>query len=176
MISRPQPNEYPAYAAGYVDLVGNDPIIEILQNLGHNTYNFFKQLHADKADYAYAEGKWTVKQVLGHMADTERVFAFRALVFSREAVELPGFDQDIYMEKATFNNRSLEELAAEFKTLREATLYLFRAMTDEQSMQKGIANGNPVSVRALAYMIAGHEMHHLDILKERYLLVSDGLS
>ena len=103
------------------------------------------------------------------MADTERVFAFRALCFSRESVSLPGFDQDVYMQKATFNARSLEDIADEFKTVREATLYLFDSMTEEQWLLKGIASGSPVSVGALAYMIAGHEMHHLKILNDRYL-------
>jgi len=169
MIKRPQSDEYSDYAARYVDLVGNGPIIEILEYLQQSTYNFFVRMDPDKAGYAYDGSKWTVKQVLGHMADSERVFAYRALAFSHEAIELPGFDQDVYMEKATFNTRTLEDLANEFKTIREATLYLFRAMTDEQSTQKGIASGNPVSVRALAYIIAGHEMHHIKILKERYL-------
>jgi len=169
MINRPQPDEYPAYAARYVDLVGNEPILEILEQLQQSTYNLFTNLSTDKANYAYAEGKWTIKQVVGHMADTERVFAYRAFVFSREAIELPSFDQDVYMEKATFNSRSLEDIANEFKTIRKSTLYLFRSMTEDQSTQKGIASGNPVSVRALAYMIAGHEMHHIKILKERYL-------
>lgn len=169
MINRPQPDEYSAFAARYVDLVGKGPIVEILEYLQQSTYNFFTRLDPEKAAYAYAEGKWTIKQVLGHMADTERVFAYRALVFSREAVELPGFDQDVYMEKATFNTRSLEDLADEFKTVRESSLYLFRSFSEEQQMQKGVASGNPVSVRALAYMIAGHEMHHIKILKERYL-------
>ena len=169
MINRPQPEEYPAYAARYVDLVGTEPILEILVQLQQSSYNLFTNLSADKADYAYAEGKWTIKQVLGHIADTERVFAYRALAFSREAIELPGFDQDVYMEKATFNSRSLEDIANEFKTIRQSTLYLFRSMTEDQSTQKGIASGNPVSVRGLAYMIAGHEMHHIKILKERYL-------
>jgi len=169
MINRPQPDEYSAYASRYVDLVGNGSILEILEYLQQSTYNFFLRMDKDKAGYAYADGKWTVKQVLGHMADTERVFAFRALAFSREAVELPGFDQDVYMEKASFNERSLEDIADEFKTIRESSLYLFRSMSEEQSTQKGIASGNPVSVRALAYMIAGHELHHIKILKERYL-------
>ncbi len=169
MIERPQADEYPAYAAKYVDLVGNGPIIEILEYLQQMTYNFFLRIDPDKASYAYADGKWTVKQVLGHIFDTERVFAYRALVFSHEAIELPGFDQDVYMEKATFNERTLEDLAEEFRTVREATLYLLKSMTDEQSKQKGIASGNPVSVRGLAYMMAGHEMHHIKILKERYL-------
>ena len=119
--------------------------------------------------YAYADGKWTIKQVLGHMADTERVFAFRALCFSREHVSLPGFDQDVYMQKATFNARCLDDIADEFRIVREATLYLLKSMTEEQWLRRGIASGSAVSVRALAYMIAGHEMHHLKILKERYL-------
>jgi hypothetical protein len=169
MINRPQPDEYSAFAARYVDLVGNGPILEILEYQQQNTYNFFVRMDPEKAGYAYADGKWTVKQVLGHMADTERIFAFRSLAFSHEAIELPGFDQDVYMESATFNSRTLEDIANEFKTIRESTLYLFRNFTEEQSTQKGIASGNPVSVRALAYMIAGHEMHHIKILKERYL-------
>ncbi len=119
--------------------------------------------------YAYSDGKWTIKQVLGHMTDTERVFAFRALCFSRESITLPGFDQDIYMDKATFSSRSMEDLACEYKCVRESSMYLLSSMTEEQSMQKGIASGHPVSIRALAYMMAGHEMHHLKILKEKYL-------
>jgi len=169
MISRPQPDEYSAYAARYVDLVGNGPIIEILEYQQQMDYNFFLRLDPAKASYKYAEDKWTVKQVLGHMCDTERVFAYRALVFSRESIELPGFDQDVYMEHASFNSRSIEDLAEEFKTIRESTLYLFRSFTDDQSKRKGIASGSPFSVRAYAYMIAGHEMHHIKILKEKYL-------
>src|SRR5476651_635806 len=122
MINRPQPDEYSAFAARYVDLVGNGPILEILDYLKESTYNFFVRMDPDKAGYAYAEGKWTVKQVLGHMADTERVFAYRALVFSRESITLPGFDQDVYMENTTFNSRTLEDIANEFKTIRESSL------------------------------------------------------
>ena len=130
MIKRPQPDEYSALPARYVDLVVNGPILEILEYQQQSTYNFFVRMDPGKAAYAYADGKWTVKQVLGHMADSERVFAYRALAFSREAIE---------------------------------------SMTEDQTTQKGIASGNPVSVRALAYIIAGHEMHHIKILKERYL-------
>ena len=170
MIQRPQPDEYPAFAARYVNLVSDEPILHLLENLQQSTYNLLVSITADKANYAYAESKWTVKQVLGHMADTERIFAYRALAFSREAIELPGFDQDIYMAKATFNSRSLQDIAGEFKTVRQSSLYLLRSITDDQYMQKGIASGYPVSVRGLAYMIAGHELHHLMILKERYLV------
>jgi uncharacterized damage-inducible protein DinB len=169
MINRPQPDEYSAYAARYVDLVGNTPILEMLEQQKESSYDFFINIDPDKAAYSYAEGKWTVKQVLGHMADTERVFAYRALVFAHEPIELPGFDQDVYMENATFNSRSLEDLANEFKAVRESNLYFFRSLSEGQQTQKGIASGNPVSVRALAYMIAGHELHHIKILRERYL-------
>jgi uncharacterized damage-inducible protein DinB len=169
MINRPNPDEYSAYAAIYVGLVGNYPILDILERQKEESYNLFTSISAEKATSAYAEGKWTIKQVVGHMADTERIFAYRALVFSRESITLPGFDQDIYMQQATFNSRPLKDLANELKTVREASLYLFQSMTEAQSTQIGIASGSPFSVRAYAYMIAGHELHHINILKERYL-------
>jgi uncharacterized damage-inducible protein DinB len=168
MTNRPDPNEYPPFAARYVDLVGDSPILDILEQQKESSYNLFMNISAEKAAFAYAEGKWTVKQVLGHMIDTERIFAYRALCFSRENIELPGFDQDVYMEKATFNARSIQDLANEFKTVREANLYLFRSFSKDQLTQKGIASGNPVSVRGLMYMTAGHELHHINILAERY--------
>lgn len=169
MINRPNSDEYSEYAGRYVNLVGSEPILEILERQKEESYNLFTGLSADKASYAYADGKWTIKQVVGHMADTERIFTYRALVFSRESITLPGFDQDVYMEQATFNSRPLEDLANELKTVRESSLYLFRSLTEQQSTQKGIASGSPFSVRAYAYMIAGHEVHHWNILKERYL-------
>jgi uncharacterized damage-inducible protein DinB len=168
MIKRPLEGEYPPFAAQYVDLVGNGPIIEILEYLQQTTHHFFMRMDPAKASYTYAEGKWTVKQVLGHMADTERVFAYRALVFARDPLTLPGFDQDIYMANSSYNERKLENLANEFNCVRETTLYFLKTVTEEQSTQKGIASGYPVSVRGLAYMMAGHELHHLKILKERY--------
>lgn len=170
MINRPQPDEYSEFAARYVNLVGDEPITDLLASLQQSTYNLFMNLDPAKGDYAYAEGKWTIKQVIGHMCDTERVFAYRALVFSRESITLPGFDQDVYMQGTTFNERSIESLANELKTIRESTLYLFKSFTGEQSIKKGIASGSPFSVRAYAYMTAGHEMHHIKILKERYLV------
>ena len=169
MIKRPLPDEYSAYAARYVNLIGNQPILEILKQQQESSYQFFLAIDAEKANYAYAEGKWTIKQVLGHMIDTERVFAYRALVFSRESITLPGFDQDLYMQNTTFNSRTLQNLAEEFKVVRESSLYLFGSLTEEQSTQKGIASGVPFSARAFAYMTAGHELYHIKLLKERYL-------
>ena len=169
MISRPQTHEYSAFAATYVSMVGDGPILEILESLKESTYDFFIRIDPAKADFAYAEGKWTVKQVAGHLADTERVFAYRALVFSKESITLPGFDQDLYMAHSTFGNRTLKDIASEFKVIRQSSLHLLRSLTEEQTKRTGIASGGTFSVRAYAYMMAGHEMHHLKILKERYL-------
>lgn len=169
MIKRPQPDEYSAYAARYVDLVGNDHIVDLLETQKEETFHFFTRLSSEKADYAYAAGKWTVKQVLGHMIDTERVFAFRAFAFSREAIELPGFDQNVYINHSNYHTRTLQDLADEFKTVRASSLFLLRSLTEEQSTQKGIASGNPVSVRALAYMMAGHAQYHLQLIRDKYL-------
>ena len=170
MINRPQPDEYSVYPARYVNLVGDGNIVDLLQAQKDTIIDLFTaKLGNAKADYAYAEGKWTVKQVLGHMIDTERVFAYRALVFSREAIELPGFDQDVYTDNSNFANRSLEDLVEEYGVVRDSSIYLFKYMNEKQLTQKGIASGNPVSVRALAYMIAGHELHHINVMKERYL-------
>lgn len=169
MINRPNPDEYSEYAGRYINLVGDGQIVGILESQKEESCRLFTGIGEEKSKYAYADGKWTIKQMLGHMADTERIFAYRALVFSHESITLPGFDQDVYMQKATFNSRPLEDLVNEFKAVREASIYLFKWMTDEQSKQKGIASGSPFSPRAYAYMIAGHEVYHWGILKERYL-------
>jgi len=169
MISRPNPDEYSEYAARYVNLVGNEPILDILERQKEESHKLFTGLSAEQAAYAYGEGKWTVKEMLGHMADTERVFAYRALVFSHESITLPGFDQDVYMVDNTFNSRTIQDIADEFKAVREASIYLFRYMNEERSAQKGIASGSPFSPRAYAYMMAGHEIYHHKILRERYL-------
>jgi len=170
MIYRPLPDEYSAYAETYVSNVpqGAD-VMELLEELQTSTYNLFSNMAEEKAAYAYAEGKWTIKQVLGHMIDTERVFAFRALCFSREQATLPGFDQDIYVNNTDFNARAIQSLAAEFRATRESSLYLFGSFSEAQLNRAGVANDNLVSVKALVYITAGHELHHLKILKEKYL-------
>ncbi|MFI5157273.1 MAG: DinB family protein [Sphingobacteriales bacterium] len=170
MINKPQPGEYAPYAEGYIAKVPDGPVIEILAYLKQSTYNFFSRITTEQADYAYAEGKWTLKQVLGHMIDTERVFSFRALCFSRgDKNALPGFDQEEYVAASTFDTRTIQDLANEFKTLREANIYLYNSLTEEQSLKMGVASNHPVSVRALVYMTAGHEIYHLDLIKERYI-------
>jgi len=170
MINKPQPIEYAPYAAGYVNAVPEGPVLEILEQLNDSSYTFFSGLTAEQADYAYAEGKWTLKQVLGHMIDTERVFAFRAFCFSRgEQQHFPGFDQEQYIQNSTFDRRTIQDLAHEFKTVRESTLFLYRSLTEAQSLLKGTASNYSTSVRALVYMTAGHELYHLDLIKEKYI-------
>lgn len=170
MIKRPGSDDYAPYAANYVNLVpdGAD-VLQLLQDNQQVTFDVFSRLTDEQAMYAYAEGKWTLKEVLGHMIDTERVFSFRAFVFSREDISLPGFDQDIYVNSTDFNSRTIQDLANEFKAVREATLYLFRSFSDEQLSRSGVASGALVKVAALVYMTAGHEVYHLKAVKEKYL-------
>lgn len=170
MITKPQPEEYNPYYATYIGKVPDGDVLELLNQLKESSYSLFSTLNNEKANYAYADGKWTVKQALGHMIDTERTFAYRLFCFSRNYVELPGFDQEVYINNANFNDRTIQSLAAEFRATRESNIYMVEALTDEQLNRNGIASGNPATVRALVYMLAGHELHHLGIFKEKYLI------
>lgn len=170
MITQPQPDEFAPFYAGYVARADEGDILQTLTQLKESTYSYFTAIAAEKENYAYAPGKWTIKQVLNHMIDTERVFAFRLLCFARQdSNAMPGFDENAYAACADVSTRSLKDLATEFKALREANLYLYRSVSPQQSLYIGIASGKAISVRALLYIIAGHELHHLSILKERYL-------
>lgn len=168
-MNRPTPEEYLPFYETYISLVGDEPVLDTLEYLKEISYNLLSNLSEDQANYAYVEGKWTVKELLGHMIDAERTFAYRILAFSRGQEELPGFDENTYVDRATFRARSIKDLADEFRATRESNLYLFRALTPQQLAQTGIANGAKISVKALLYITAGHEIHHLNILKERYL-------
>jgi len=169
MNNRPNPDEFAPYYNTYIKLVGDENILDILENLKESTYSFFTGMDQEKADFAYAEGKWTIKEVLGHMIDAERTFAYRILAFSRGPAELPSFDENAYVENSTYNSRFFKDIVAEFRQVRESNMYLFRSLNSQQFVATGIASGFKVSVRALLYIIAGHEMHHLNIIKERYL-------
>ena len=172
MISKPETNEYPPFYQGYVyiALVGEDDVLEKLSSNRKKTYDFFLSLPPEKADYAYAEGKWSIKEVLGHMIDTERIMAYRLLRFARaDHHPLAGFNENFYASRANSKKRTLEDLADEFSDLRKANLYLYQNLDEEQLQRKGTASNAIVSVKALLYIIAGHELHHLNIIKERYL-------
>ncbi len=168
MITRPTTGDYAPFYANYIALVNDEPILDTLEQLKTSTYNFFINLTDEQANYAYAEGKWTIKEVCGHLTDAERTFAYRAFAFSRGQAELPGFDENTYVALSDFKDRSLPELAAEFKAVREANLYMLRALTVKQLNTIGVANGGNIKVNAILYIMAGHELHHLNILKERY--------
>jgi uncharacterized damage-inducible protein DinB len=167
-MNKPKPEEYAPFYGTYMKLVNDDPL-QMLESAINTTYDFFSNITEDVAGYAYAEGKWTIKEVLGHLTDAERTFAYRVLAFSRGQQELPGFDENTYVEKSTFNSRSIKELAEEFRAVRESNLYLLRSLTSGQLAATGIANGNKISVNTIIYIMAGHELHHINIVKERYL-------
>jgi uncharacterized damage-inducible protein DinB len=169
MSSRPQPDEYAEYYGRYIDKVPDGDVIAMLESQGNATQKLLASIGEEKAGYRYEPGKWSIKQLVGHITDSERVFAYRLLAFARgEKQPLPGFDQDEYMETANFDARSLAELAEDLASTRHATLTMVRSLDDEAWSRRGIASDNPVSARALAWIIAGHERHHLNILRERY--------
>ena len=168
MITRPEPNEYAAYYSNYISKVPNGDLLNFLELQPDEYYGLLNELGDQQATAPPAPGKWSVKQVLGHINDSERVFAYRALRFARgDKTELKGFEQDDYVAAANSNARSTNELLAELKSVRGATLSLLESLNDEESKRTGIASGNPVSVRALAYIIGGHAQHHLELLRRQ---------
>lgn len=167
---RPHADEVPEYYVRYVNLVPDGDIIDILESQIHEALALVEGLDDESALYRYQAGKWSVKEVLGHLIDCERVFACRALRFGRgDETSLPGFDQDAYVAAGKFDRRPLSDLLQEFLAVRRATVALFRGFGEEEMQRRGVANEVPVSVRAIAYIIAGHERHHRTILRERYL-------
>lgn len=170
-IPKPQPNEYDPYAIMYIKLLPDDGLV--LQHLAENAEmmkKFFLSLPKEKWEYRYAPGKWTIKEILLHIIDDERIYAYRALRFARnDATELPGFDQDPYAVHSKANERNIESLIEEYSAVRNSTLALFNNLPDDAWIRGGKANDHFVTVRALIYHLAGHELHHLNIIKERYL-------
>lgn len=163
--------EYNVFYKTYIDKASpyKDCVLGLKQNLGL-VVSFFENIPIEKHDYSYAKGKWSIKDVLLHMVDTERVFAYRALCIAREdKTPLPGFEQDAYVANANANGRTLSELIEEYKAVRLASIALFGSFSQEAMLQLGEASGFPVSVRALGFIITGHENHHLQVLRERYL-------
>ncbi|MCC3160298.1 DinB family protein [Hymenobacter sp. 15J16-1T3B] len=168
---RPVPGTYPPYFDTYINRVGAD--IDPLEMLGVQPtalHQLLAEVTEEQASFRYAPGKWSIKQVVLHIADVERIFAYRALRFARaDQQELPGFDENHYADHSGADDRTLASLLAEYAAVRQATLALFRSFTPEQLQRGGTANGNPVTVQALRFITAGHEAHHAEILAERYL-------
>lgn len=167
---RPGADEYDTFYAGYVARVPDGDLVTILdEQIGH-TCALFDRVPPEREDHAYAPGKWSIKEVVGHLADAERVLSYRALRIGRgDSTEMPGFEEDAYVSAAGFGRHSLDDLVRDLRTVRRATVALFRGFDAEAWTRRGIANGAAVSVRALACIVAGHELHHRAILEERYL-------
>ncbi len=169
MSKRPAVNEYSEPYKGYVALVPEEDVVPALEKQGRETVAVLRMLTDEKGSFRYAPEKWSVKQVIGHMVDTERVFTYRAMAIGRgETKSLPGFDEKTYAEAAGFERCPLRDLIDGYEAVRRATVLLFRSMPHEAWTKIGTANEKPVSVRALAYMTLGHERHHLKVLRERY--------
>lgn len=168
--SAPQVSEYASYYSRYISLVPNGDIVSLLTQQAEQTTEVLSGLSDWEANFRYAPDKWTIKQVLGHLIDAERVLAYRALRIARhDKTPIEGFEQDDYVANGPFASVSLAELVREFTAVRHVTVLLFRHLAPEAWDRRGTANNNEVTVRATAYIIAGHELHHRRILQENYL-------
>jgi hypothetical protein len=168
-IGRPEPGEYAPYYDRYISLIQGTDILGTLESQRRQTMLLLSGREESDGDYCYAPDKWSAKEVLGHVCDTERIFAYRALRISRaDRTPIEGFEQDDYVSNGPFATRPLCELIDDYLAVRRATLTLFRNLDDQAWIRRGIANKNDVSVRALAYIIAGHEAHHRRILEQKY--------
>lgn len=166
---RPFDDEYAPFYAGYVELVPETDVLPVLEAQSEELRRAAEAVPADRETFRYAPGKWSVREVFGHMADAERLFAYRALSIARgNDVELPDFDENASMGPARFDARPLASLVDELVAVRAANLPLYRHLAPEDWLRVGTAAGSPVSVRALAFMAAGHVRHHLGVLRERY--------
>lgn len=163
-------NEYAGYFATYINALENVQLIEELEISVHDFIKFVQNIPMDKFDFRYAEGKWTIKDIIQHLIDAERIFAYRALRFSRnDSTALPGFEENDYAQNTDANLRSIQDLLTEMAVVRQATLSLFKSFSQEQLQRIGTASNNKISVRAIGFIIIGHQKHHQNVFAERYL-------
>jgi hypothetical protein len=168
--ARPEKSDYPPHCEGYVSRVPDGDIVGTLGQQLEEMLALIGSIPEDRGGFRYAEGKWSIKELVGHVIDSERVFAYRALRFGRgDATPLSGFEQDDFVRGADFDKRSLSDLANEYEHVRRATISLFANLDESAWNRRGAANNNEVSVRGLAFITAGHERHHVEILRTRYL-------
>ena len=169
-MQRPEKTEYAPYYETYVSLVNETDVVATLENQLIEMQNLLGEISEEKGAHAYVEGKWTIKELIGHLNDGEKIFAYRALRIARaDKTPMEGFEQDGYIENANFNDWRLADLTEEFTLLRRANILFFKNLTEEAWTRTGTASGSPVSVKALAYIIIGHVRHHTNILRSRYL-------
>lgn len=168
VVTRPREGEHGEDTGRYIARVPGDDALAVLEAQRASVRALAALLEA-RALFRYAPGKWSVKEIVGHLADAERVYGYRALRFARhDATALPGFDEDAWVPAGRFDRRALTDLVAEWDTVRVATLSLFRGLDDDALLRRGVANDHTISVRALAWIAAGHTLHHLAVLRERY--------
>ncbi len=169
-IQRPTDKEYASFYAAYVSMVPEGDLLRLLEQQGRDTVALLRPIGEEKSKYRYEPGKWSIREVVSHIADSERVFTYRALRFARcDATPLPGYDEKAWGANSNAHQRPLSDHLADLEALRASTLSLLSGFTADEFGRSGVANGQPVTVRALAYVVAGHERHHVKILKERYL-------
>ena len=164
-------NEYASYYKQYIKEVEKNEksLIENLEDSQNVFDAILRKLPKEKQDFTYEKGKWTLKELLQHIIDTERIFCYRALCFARnDNTALPGFDQDVFVDNVDANSRDFYDLLEEMAILRKSTIILYKSFSDEALLRIGVASGNKMSVRALGYLFSGHQMHHLNVIKERY--------
>jgi uncharacterized damage-inducible protein DinB len=172
---RPQQGEYALYYGKYIDLVPSGDFLEILKDQRRELVDLLSRLTDQQSEFRYAPGKWSIKEVLGHVTDAERIFAYRLLRIARgDQTPLPGFEQDGYIRNGNFSDRKLSELLEEFSAVREATICLVRSLDQDAWLRRGTASQKEISVFALAFIIAGHERHHRIILEKQYLSAAAG--
>ncbi|OIK13382.1 DinB family protein [Bacillus sp. MUM 13] len=169
---KPKSNEeYPAYYQTYIDLVPAGDLKDVLTRQLEETLTLLLGVTEKEANYRYAQGKWTLKEVIGHITDVERIMSYRLLRISRgDQTPLAGYDDEQYVKEALFRTRLLSSLLDDYKAVRNSTISLLNGLPHESETRKGFANNGEISVRALAYIIAGHELHHVNIIKEKYLV------
>lgn len=168
---RPAESDYASFYAGYVANCPEDDIVAAIDHQSGETQRLLSSIDDARALYRYAEGKWSIKEVIGHVTDAERVFGYRALCIGRgETKSLPGFDEKVYMQHAGFDDWRIGDLAEAYALTRRANIVFFRNLPRDAWDRRGLANDTPVTVRALAYILLGHERHHLKVLHERYLV------
>ncbi|NND77643.1 MAG: DinB family protein [Flavobacteriales bacterium] len=169
-IVKPKEGDYAPFYAGYISKAAELPILEALERSQNEVVSLFDKISEEKSNTAYAEGKWTIKEVLSHIIDAERIFTYRALRIARnDKTPLPGYEQDDFVPYSEANKRPLEELLNEYEVVRNATRVLFESFSTEMMGRKAEVSGGPMSVCALGYIISGHERHHVEVIKERYL-------
>ncbi len=170
-MTRPKPGEYPDFFSTYIGLVRTDNVLKIMENQMLDLQFMLSDIPEEKENYTYAPGKWTLKEVIGHVIDTERILIYRALSFTRgNPSPQPGYDPDVFMKNVDFRKRSIYSLAHEFSVVRESGLILFKSLSEKDLDKMGIANEWKMSVRSLVYTIAGHTIHHLNFIKSKYLI------